>query len=208
MRTRRIAVMTALLAAVTGATTVVGPSATAVGGASSTPVGIGRLPSAKVPPPSGTVTVSPSAQTPDRKPAGTNDADDAAFWIHPTDPSRSLILGTVKVGGLDVYRPDGTLVQTVSAGGGRYNNVDLVHGVILGSGPARDLAVVTDRKTDKLHVFAIDGTATPPVTEVTAAGVPLLSARPSRSSPRRRMGWPHGGTRPARSRCSRPRRTR
>ena len=184
MRTRRVAVMTTLLAVVVGATAAAGPSAGAVA-PSSAPAGSGRLPSAKVPLPPGTLTVSPTAQTPDRKPAGTNDADDAAFWIHPTDPSKSLILGTVKEAGLDVYRPDGTLVQTVAAGGGRYNNVDLVHGVTLGPGPARDLAVVTDRKTDKLHIFAINGAVNPPVTEVTGTGVPLLfgAAKPIRSKP-------------------------
>ena len=183
MRTRLVAVMTTLLAVMVGATAAAGPSAGAVAAPSGGPAGVGRLPSAKVPLPPGTVTVSPTAQTPDRKPAGTNDADDAAFWIHPTDPSKSLILGTVKEAGLDVYRPDGTLVQTVAAGGGRYNNVDLVHGVTLGPGPARDLAVVTDRKTDKLHIFAVDGAINPPVTEVTAAGVPLLfgSAKPVKS---------------------------
>lgn len=182
MRTRRVAVMTTLLAVMVGATTV-GPSAGAVAAPSGTPAGVGRLPSAKVPLPPGTVTVSPTAQTPDRKPAGTNDADDAAFWIHPTDPAKSLILGTVKEAGLDVYRPDGALVQTVAAGGGRYNNVDLVHGVTLGPGPARDLAVVTDRKTDKLHIFAVNGALNPPVTEVTATGVPLLfgAAKPVKS---------------------------
>ena len=114
MRTRRVAVMTSLLAVMVGATVAAGPSAGAVAAPSGGPAGLGRLPSAKVPLPPGTVTVSPTAQTPDRKPAGTNDADDAAFWIHPTDPSKSLILGTVKEAGLDVYRPDGTLVQTVA----------------------------------------------------------------------------------------------
>ena len=183
MRTRRVAVMTSLLAVMVGATVAAGPSAGAVAAPSGAPAGLDRLPSAKVPLPPGTVTVSPTAQTPDRKPAGTNDADDTAFWIHPTDPSKSLILGTVKEAGLDVYRPDGTLVQTVAAGGGRYNNVDLVHGVTLGSGPARDLAVVTDRKTDKLHIFAVNGALNPPVTEVTATGVPLLfgTAKPVKS---------------------------
>jgi myo-inositol-hexaphosphate 3-phosphohydrolase len=63
-----------------------------------------------VPGPSGTVTVSPTVETPDRQPAGVNDADDAAIWVHPTDPSQSLIIATVKAGGLDVYRPDGIVV--------------------------------------------------------------------------------------------------
>ena len=118
--------------------------------------------------------VSPSVETPNRAPAGTNDADDAAIWVHPTDPSQSLILGSVKQWGLDVYRPDGTVVQTLGAGGGRFNNVDLVYP---NAGSAEALAIVTDRKTDKLHIYRVDTAPTPqatPVVEVTAAGVPLL----------------------------------
>ena len=53
------------------------------------PAGLGRLPSAKVPLPPGTVTVTATAETIDRKPAGTNDADDPSFWVHPTDPRRA-----------------------------------------------------------------------------------------------------------------------
>ncbi len=115
--------------------------------------------------------VSPTVETPNRAPAGTNDADDAAIWVHPTDPSKSLILGSVKQWGLDVYRPDGTVVQTLGAGGGRFNNVDLVYP---NAASAEALAIVTDRKTDKLHIFTVNGDSNPPVVEVTAAGVPLL----------------------------------
>ena len=106
------------------------------------------------PPPGGTVNVSPSVETPNRAPAGTNDADDAAIWVHPTDPSKSLILGSVKQWGLDVYRPDGTVVQTLGAGGGRFNNVDLVYP---NAASVQALAIVTDRKTDKLHIFTVNG---------------------------------------------------
>ncbi len=126
-----------------------------------------------MPGPPGTVTVSPTVQTPDRKPSGVNDADDPAIWVHPTDPSKSLIIGTIKEGGLDVYKPDGTVVQSIGAGTGRYNNVDLVYSVVLG-GQTRDLAIVTDRKTDKLHVFRVNGDLNPPVVEVTASNAPLL----------------------------------
>jgi 3-phytase len=102
-----------------------------------------------------------------------NDADDAAIWVHPTDSSQSLIIATIKAGGLDVYRPDGTVVQTIGTGGGRFNNVDLVYPVVAGD-QTPGLAIVSDRATDKLHVFRVDGRVTPPVTEVTAANVPLV----------------------------------
>ncbi len=123
-------------------------------------------------PAGGTKTVAPTVQTPDRKPSGTIDADDAAVWS-TGNPSTAVILGTIKEGGLDVYRPDGTVVQTIAANGGRFNNVDLVYDVTLG-GQTRDLAVVTDRATDKLHIYAVDGANASPVQDVTAANVPLL----------------------------------
>jgi 3-phytase len=119
-------------------------------------------------------TISATAETIDHKPAGTNDADDPAFWVHPSDPAKSLIIGTVKQAGLDVYRTDGSVLQTISIGSSsRYNNVDVLYGITLG-GTTRDLAVVTDRGTDKLHVFAINGASSSPLTEVTAGGVPLV----------------------------------
>jgi 3-phytase len=67
---------------------------------------------------------------------------------------------------MDVYTPAGVVVQSIAAGSGhRYNSVDVVYDVTLG-GLTRDLAIVTDRTTDKLHIFAIDGDASPPLTEV------------------------------------------
>ncbi|MGB8380482.1 MAG: phytase [Dermatophilaceae bacterium] len=119
-------------------------------------------------------TVTPTKETIDRKPAGTNDADDPSFWVHPTDPSKSLVITAVKEAGIDVFRPDGSLVQTVSIpSNSRYNNIDVIYGVSLG-GSSRDLAVVSDRDTDKLHIFAIDGNAADPLTEVTSSSAPLV----------------------------------
>jgi 3-phytase len=121
-----------------------------------------------------TTTVTATAETIDHKPAGTNDADDPAFWVHPTDPDKSLISGTIKEAGLDVYRTDGSLLQSIPiATNSRYNNVDLLYGITLG-GTTRDLAVITDRGTDKLHVYAINGGSSSPLTEVTDSGVPLV----------------------------------
>jgi 3-phytase len=65
-------------------------------------------------------------------------ADDAAFWLHRRDPSRSLIIGTDKDHGLVVYDLAGRRLQVLP--GGRPNNVDLRDGFPLGG---RRVALVT-----------------------------------------------------------------
>jgi hypothetical protein len=40
-------------------------------------------------------------------PTGGN-ADDPAIWIHPTDPARSVVIGTDKDAGVYVWNMDGT----------------------------------------------------------------------------------------------------
>ena len=62
--------------------------------------------------------------------ASSNDAaDDPAIWIHPTDPAKSLVIGTDKKRGLDVYDLSGKRVQSLPDG--RMNNVDLRYGFLL-----------------------------------------------------------------------------
>lgn len=85
-----------------------------------------------------------------------NDPDDPAVWVHPTDPARSLILGTDKierVGGLYAFGLDGTLRQTI-APLDRPNNVDVEYDVATPDGPI-DIAVVTERMRHRLRVFRI-----------------------------------------------------
>ncbi|WP_426153441.1 phytase [Pseudomonas sp. DC3000-4b1] len=79
-------------------------------------------------------------------------ADDPALWIHPTDASRSLVLGTNKKQGLLVYGLDGRLRQSLDVG--RLNNVDLRTGFRLAGKPV-DLAVATQRDRNSLLIFAI-----------------------------------------------------
>lgn len=43
----------------------------------------------------------------------TPDADDPAIWVNPSDPTQSLIFGTLKDGGLQVYDLKGRVRQTV-----------------------------------------------------------------------------------------------
>jgi len=89
--------------------------------------------------------------------AVTDDADDPAIWLHPTDPSRSLIIGTNKVmapsGALVVFGLDGRTRQTV-AGIDRPNNVDIEQGVSI-NGQTMDVAITTERLQHRLRVFQI-----------------------------------------------------
>jgi len=87
-----------------------------------------------------------------------NDPDDPAIWVHPTDPSRSLIIGTMKVaspaGAIVVFGLDGQIRQVVS-GIDRPNNIDVEYGLRLG-GQLVDIAVATERLQRQLRVFRID----------------------------------------------------
>lgn len=83
------------------------------------------------------------------------DADDPAIYLHPSDPSQSLVLTVVKNAGLRVYNLSGELVQEINPGGIRYNNIDLQYGFDLGC-ESIDIAVATDRNNDKLVIFKIN----------------------------------------------------
>ncbi|MBB2902989.1 3-phytase [Kineococcus radiotolerans] len=111
-------------------------------------------------------TTTATAQTPqvfDDEAGGDADADDPALWVSPTAPADSVLLGTLKNGGLDVYGLDGSRLQHLDVAptpdgaeeGSRYNNVDVVRGARLG-GRVVDLAVVSDRGRDRLRLFEID----------------------------------------------------
>lgn len=118
-------------------------------------------------PPSAAVDIRAAVVT---DPVG-DDADDPAIWVHPTDPGRSLIIGTNKVqapgGALVVFGLDGKTRQTV-AGLDRPNNVDIEYGLRL-SGESIDIAVATERLKNQLRIFRIaqDGSG---IADVTSPG--------------------------------------
>ncbi|MAM70368.1 MAG: hypothetical protein CMP91_04390 [Gammaproteobacteria bacterium] len=85
--------------------------------------------------------------------SGDDAADDPAIWVHPRNPSQSLILGTDKQRGLGVYNLRGELVQFLELG--NLNNVDLRSGINL-NGNITTLAVATNRTDITLDIFAID----------------------------------------------------
>lgn len=116
---------------------------------------------------------------------GSANADDPAIWVHPRHPARSLVLGTLKEGGLAVYSLKGATLQRVAAPAsaseddapGRFNNVDIVEGFMLGGQPV-DLAVVTDRGHDTLRIYRIHpdyhASGRPPLEDVSAGALPFV----------------------------------
>jgi 3-phytase len=131
--------------------------------------------------------VTPRSETPavfDDEEGGNADADDPAIWRDATDPDRSLVIAAVKEGGLRVYDLHAREVQSIPAPPapgpqdtpGRFNNVDLVHAVTLSSGRA-DLAVTSDRGTDRLRFYRVAGSGTAsgaPLADVTDAAAPRI----------------------------------
>lgn len=57
-------------------------------------------------------------------------ADDPAIWVNPTDPSKSLVYGSNKKGGLAVYDLSGNEVDYYPLG--NINNVDIINNFSLG----------------------------------------------------------------------------
>jgi len=86
-----------------------------------------------------------------------HDTDDPAIWIHPTDPSQSMIIGTDKNvdGALYVFDLNGKIDEEKTVRNlQRPNNVDIEYGLVLAGIPV-DIAVTTERLTNKLRVFSL-----------------------------------------------------
>lgn len=116
---------------------------------------------------------------------GNGDADDPAIWLNPLGRAHSLVLGTKKNAGLDVYDLTGRTLQSIvpapappgAESPGRFNNVDLIEGLRIGRRTA-DVAVVSDRGRDRIRIYAIDPRAAvngkPPLTDITAPDAPRV----------------------------------
>jgi 3-phytase len=118
---------------------------------------------------------------------GNADADDPAVWVHPRDRRGTIVAGTKKNAGLDVYGLDGRTLQSIAPppapgpddAAGRFNNADVVAG-LQGKSRRSDVVVVTDRGRDQLRIYAIDpaGAASPaPLADVTASDVPFVFSK-------------------------------
>jgi 3-phytase len=104
-----------------------------------------------VAPPSAS-TVVPSVET---EPVTTHGdaADDPAIWVHPDDPAASLVIGTNKESGLEVYDLDGRRLQILPDG--RMNNVDIRDGFPY-RGARVSLVAVTNRTTKTIALYRVD----------------------------------------------------
>ena len=83
-------------------------------------------------------------------------ADDPCVWIHPTDPSLSIIIGTDKdenSPGLRVYDVNGNQIYTTS--NEKANNVDIRYGMNLG-GKSVDIVTTGLRVSNTLGVYKVD----------------------------------------------------
>jgi 3-phytase len=80
-------------------------------------------------------------------------ADDPAIWVHPEDPSESLVIGTDKQSGLFVFDLHGRALQHLADG--RMNNVDLRDGFPLG-GETVTLVTASNRSDDSIAAYRVD----------------------------------------------------
>jgi len=80
-------------------------------------------------------------------------ADDPAIWLHPTDPAKSTIIGTDKLGGLAVHDLQGQQLQYYADS--QPNNVDLRYNFPLG-GERVGLVATSDRTTDSIRLYKVD----------------------------------------------------
>ncbi|TPD55542.1 MAG: phytase [Thalassolituus maritimus] len=117
----------------------------------------GRLPLTDISPINVPVThsVTPTAETSRVISAG-DAADDPAIWVNSNSAEGSLILGTDKQYGLDVYDLTGKLKQRLD--NGRLNNIDVRYNQEL-AGKVVDIAAASHRDLSAISLFAIDQTS-------------------------------------------------
>jgi 3-phytase len=80
-------------------------------------------------------------------------ADDPAIWINAKQPDKSLIFGTDKKYGLNIYNLRGELVQTLAVG--KINNIDIRQDILV-NGKYEDIAVASNRSNQSMTVFSIN----------------------------------------------------
>jgi len=98
-----------------------------------------------------------------------HDTDDPSIWIHPTDASKSIIVGTDKDtdGGLYAFDLNGKILKK-SITLKRPNNVDIAYGLII-NGKKVDIAVTTERESNKIRIFSL-----PDLNPIDNGGIPVF----------------------------------
>lgn len=100
-----------------------------------------------------------------------DDPDDPAIWVNAKDPAQSLLLGTNKVkapnGAIYVFGLDGQVKQRI-ANIDRPNNIDVEYGL-----SGLDIAVATERLTNRLRVFSVQATGLTPAGVIDCCPEPM-----------------------------------
>lgn len=100
-----------------------------------------------------------------------HDTDDPAIWVHPSDKSLSLIIGTDKKsdGALYVFDLNGKIIDSLTVRNiDRPNNVDVGYGFHLGDSKI-DFAVTTERNQHRLRFFSL-----PNMQEIDGGGIEVF----------------------------------
>lgn len=87
-----------------------------------------------------------------------NDTDDPAIWVHPEDPSKSIVFGTDKETNGAIYAFDlsGKIIEAKTIRGiERPNNVDIEYGFRLNDSTQTDILVFTEREKQQIRMFAV-----------------------------------------------------
>ncbi len=80
-------------------------------------------------------------------------ADDIAIWVHPTEPSRSIVIGTDKGYGISTYDLNGRELQYLAVGA--TNNIDLRYNFPL-NGQLIDIVTATNTRTNSISIYRVN----------------------------------------------------
>ncbi|PIQ47182.1 MAG: 3-phytase [Cytophagales bacterium CG12_big_fil_rev_8_21_14_0_65_40_12] len=100
-----------------------------------------------------------------------HDTDDPAIWINPSDPSKSMIIGTDKDvdGALYAFDLEGKIIPEKTVKGlKRPNNVDIAYGLVV-AGDTLDIAVTGERFTHNMRIFSL-----PDMKPIDGGGIPVF----------------------------------
>lgn len=89
-----------------------------------------------------------------------HDTDDPAIWVHPSDPSQSIVFGTDKDtnGAVYAFNLHGEILEDKTIRNlKRPNNIDVEYGFRLTDNTLVDILVVTERERQQLRIFSVPG---------------------------------------------------
>lgn len=87
-----------------------------------------------------------------------HDTDDPAIWIHPTDPTKSIIFGTDKdtQGAIYAFDLNGKIIQDKVITNIKYpNNIDVEYGLQLNDSTKVDIIAFTEREKSQIRIFSV-----------------------------------------------------